>query len=262
MDILKKIRHERERSLAATMGSRSESELEISIRQAGIRSRGGDFLSAVSSLGGPHLIAEIKKASPSAGVIRPDFDVEKIAHAYRSAGARAISVLTEPSFFQGDLKYLRIARSATGLPVLRKDFIFHRYQLLEALECGANAILLIVAMLSESELRSLDARALELGLDVLVEVHSEDELAAALKIKPRLVGVNNRDLRSMKVDIETTFKLRKLVPEEIAVVSESGIKSPDDARRLREAGINAMLVGESLMRSKDPGEAARRLVEA
>lgn len=262
MDILKKIRLERERTLAATMTCLPESVLSEKVRRAYFKRECGNFIKALSAQDGPHLIAELKKASPSAGVIRPDFDVEKIARSYLCGGAKALSVLTEPSYFQGDLDYLRIARAASGLPVLRKDFIFHRYQLLEAAEHGADAVLLIVAMLTEEELKTLHSQAIEFGLDVLVEVHSEHELMAALKMNPPLIGINNRNLKSMTVDIETTFALCKQIPDGTLVVSESGIKTPEDVRRLREAGINGMLVGESLMRNEDPGEAARRLLEA
>jgi indole-3-glycerol phosphate synthase len=200
------------------------------------------------------LIAEVKKASPSAGVICPDFDAVRIAKEYEAAGASCLSVLTDEKFFQGSLEYLKAIRQAVRLPLLRKDFIIDERQILEAIECGADAILLIVAILSDGALREFYELATEAGLAVLVEVHNERELKRALQVDARLIGVNNRDLKTFTVDLATTEKLAAKLfaardQEEVVLVAESGIHHRADVEQVARAGANAILVGESLMRS-------------
>lgn len=208
---------------------------------------------------GVSIIAEVKKASPSKGVISPDFDPVEIALHYEKSGAQAVSVLTDVDFFQGHLRYLMQVREAIGLPVIRKDFIIDELQIDEARQHGADAVLLIVAILDESQLRDYQAMAAGMGMDVLVEVHDEGELEKAMRAESRLIGVNNRNLKDFSMDIGTTFRLKKLIPDSIPVVSESGLKSSDDLRRLAEEGIAAALIGESLMRSGSSGTLLREL---
>jgi indole-3-glycerol phosphate synthase len=196
------------------------------------------------------LIAEIKKASPSAGVIKADFDPVRIAQAYEAAGASCLSVLTDEQFFQGSLKYLQQIRDAVQLPILRKDFIIHERQILESIEAGADAILLIVAILNDADLRRFHSVARSAGLAVLVEVHDEVEMKRALAAEAEIIGVNNRDLKSFTVDLATTEKLSKMAAGKI-LVAESGIHTRADVERLERCGANAMLVGESLMRASD-----------
>lgn len=205
---------------------------------------------------GPALIAEVKKASPSAGVICPDFDPVRIARAYEDAGASCLSVLTDEEFFQGSLEYLRQIRAAVALPLLRKDFMIDPRQILEAIEWGADAILLIVAILDDALLRSLLHLAREAGLAALVEVHDEEELARAIKAGAELIGVNNRDLKTFRVDLGTTERLAETLRaqgkmEGTMLVAESGIHSKADVQRLVRCGAGAILVGESLMRHGD-----------
>ena len=206
------------------------------------------------------LIAEVKKASPSAGVIAENFDPVEIAKTYESAGANAISVLTDEQFFQGSLAYMTRVRAAVGLPVLRKDFILHPVQIYEAACAGADAILLIVAALEQAELERLLAIATSCQLDVLVEVHTMEELDRALETEARIIGINNRNLATFQVDLKTTEELSEQVPEEIVLVSESGIKTAEDTRRVLESGCNAILVGETLMRAGDVRAKAEELV--
>jgi len=233
-----------------------------------LAARGGarDFLGALRNppQGGPAFIAEIKRASPSAGVIRADFDPVRIARQYEAAGAAALSVLTDGPYFQGSLEHLRAARRATGLPLLRKDFIIDARQILEAIEWGADAVLLIVAILSDAQLGKFLELARSAGLTALVEVHNEAELNRALAVGARLIGVNNRNLETFQVDLETTERLAaRIRPQldagEILLTAESGIRSAADARRLWDAGARAFLVGESLMRAADPAAKLRAL---
>jgi len=205
------------------------------------------------------VIAEFKRRSPSAGTLREDAEVTEIVRAYERGGAAAISVLTEGPNFDGSLEDLRIARAACALPVLRKDFIVDPYQLYEARVAGADAVLLIVAALSPAELRDLHGLARELELDVLVEVHDPAELHIALDADPDLIGINNRDLHDFSVDVERTFALLADIPAQMTVVSESGIADPGQLARLEQAGVAAVLVGESLMRAPHPEEALRAL---
>lgn len=209
---------------------------------------------------GMHVIAEVKKASPSKGVIREDFDPLRIAQAYARGGASALSVLTEQDFFQGSDDYLREIAGLVSLPALRKDFLTEAYQVFEAKLLGASAYLLIVASLEESRLRDLIALGRELGLTPLTEAHDEAEAGIALRAGAPLIGVNNRDLRTFDVSLETTFRIRKMVPREIPFVSESGIFSRRDVELLAAEGVNAVLVGESLMRDDFPENKLRELL--
>jgi len=208
------------------------------------------------------LIAEVKKASPSAGSIVDVFDPEAVASAYAAGGAHAVSVLTDREFFQGDLSHLAKVRAAMPLPVLRKDFILHEAQIFESVCAGADAVLLIVAALEQRELIHLHETAIAFHLDVLVEVHTLEELERAVDCGARIIGINNRDLGTFAVDLKTTEELSEEVPEEILLVSESGIKTAEDSRRVFDSGAAAILVGETLMRSGDVGATIRSLLAA
>jgi len=211
-----------------------------------------DFKGALSRKGQVNLIAEIKKASPSKGIIRHDFDPSDIARIYEQNGASAISVLTDQKFFQGDLSFLKIARSVTSsIPLLRKDFIIDEYQVYQSKMAGADAILLIAAVLERQNLSDLLSIAEGIGLDCLVEVHIEEELEEVLKTDTSIIGINNRDLHTFKTDIQTTAKLMQIIPNNKVVVAESGISSLEDVRFLKECGVQAMLVGESIMGSEN-----------
>jgi indole-3-glycerol phosphate synthase len=203
------------------------------------------------------VIAELKRASPSRGLIRSDFDPARLAVELENAGAAALSVLTDAEFFQGSLENLRRASASTKLPCLRKDFIVDEFQLLEARASGGDAVLLIVAALSRSELKALARRAGEYGLDVLCEVHDEEELQCAVDAGCTLIGVNNRNLRTFQVDLETAIRLANLIPKDAFTVAESGIHSGADIARLRAVGYQAFLIGESLMKANSPGEALK-----
>ena len=219
------------------------------------------FKAALQAVHGRHaLIAELKKASPSAGQIREDFDIPKLARAYVNGGAACLSVLTEDKFFDGRDEYLQMARQAVHLPALRKDFIVDPYQITESRALGADAVLLILAILNSYEARDLEMMARDLGMDVLIEVHDEAELEQALRLKSPLIGINNRNLKTMETDIATTEKLAKMVPKDRMVISESGLKRRSDLDRLKAAGASGFLVGESLMREDDLATATRKLV--
>jgi indole-3-glycerol phosphate synthase len=207
----------------------------------------------------PAVIAEVKKASPSQGVIRADFDPAAIAASYAAAGAACLSVLTDADFFHGSEAYLQQARAACALPVLRKDFTIDAYQVYEARAIGADCILLIVAALDDTALLELSLLAADLDLDVLVEVHDAAELERALEIPAPLIGINNRNLRTFETSLDTTLRLRARVGDERLLVTESGIHTPADVARMREAGIGAFLVGEAFMRAPDPGAELARL---
>ncbi len=220
-----------------------------------------DFLAALRRPSQIALIAEVKKASPSAGVICTNFDPVRIAREYEAAGASCLSVLTDEKFFEGSLDYLRQIRAAVKLPLLRKDFIIDERQILEAIEWGADAILLIVAILPYAQLARFHSLATEAGLAVLVEVHDEEELERALKISPKLIGVNNRNLKTFKVDLTTTETLAARIPQrDTILVAESGIHTRADVERLGKCGASAILVGESLVKQGDIGAKVRELI--
>jgi indole-3-glycerol phosphate synthase len=219
-----------------------------------------DFFAPLAQSDSIQLIAEVKKASPSAGIIRDDFDPVSIAKIYESHGAACISVLTDEHYFQGGLDYLRAVRSAVGIPVLRKDFVIDSYQLLEARAAGADAVLLIAECLDDCNLRKLYNEAIELGLVPLIELYEPANLSRVLETGTNLVGINNRNLHTFQVDLEHTLRLRREMPADCVVVGESGIKTHADAKRLEEGGVKAMLVGESLMREKNIGSAVDALL--
>ena len=221
-----------------------------------------DFLSALKhaiSQRNCAIIAELKKASPSAGIIRPDYDPEKIAQQYLEAGATCLSILTDNHFFQGNSKHLKLAKAVARLPCLRKDFIIDEYQIFESRLLGADCILLIVAALSRQNLVKFSEQARKLGLTVLMEVHSRSELTTALELEPSLIGINNRNLNTFKTDLNTTHQLMPLIPKEIIAVSESGIHTNMDVQMLQQQQVQAFLVGEAFMRTDNPGNALRAL---
>ncbi|MGA0572302.1 indole-3-glycerol phosphate synthase TrpC [Variovorax sp. VNK109] len=221
-----------------------------------------DFIGAMRTKiaqGKPAVIAEVKKASPSRGVLREEFFASDIAQSYAEHGAACLSVLTDKQFFQGSVDYLKQARASCELPVLRKDFMIDAYQVYEARTIGADCILLIAACLSDAQMGELEAVARSLDMAVLVEVHDGEELARALKLKTPLVGINNRNLRTFDVTLDTTLSLMKDVPADRLLVTESGILTREDVQRMREADVNAFLVGEAFMRAKEPGEALAAL---
>jgi len=205
------------------------------------------------------VIAEVKKASPSKGVLRADFRPAEIAQSYANAGAACLSVLTDVQFFQGSNEYLQQARTACDIPVLRKDFMVDMYQIYEARAMGADCILLIVSALDHGLMAEMEACAHELGMDVLIESHDGEELTAALNLKSRLIGINNRNLRTFDVTLDTTLDLLSRIPQERMVITESGIMTPADVQRMRENDVHAFLVGEAFMRAPDPGAELRKL---
>jgi len=215
----------------------------------------------LESAGAPRIIAECKRRSPSRGVLRAAYDPVAIAQGYEAAGAAAISVLTEPTFFDGSLDHLRAVRNAVRVPLLRKDFVISEYQLLEARSAGADAVLLIVAALEPGDFARLHVRATELGLDVLVEVHTLDELSVAVDQGARIIGVNNRNLRTLQVDVSVSDAVMARIPHDIVAVSESGLKTAEDVIRLRRLGYDAFLIGERFMTAEDPGAALKALLD-
>jgi indole-3-glycerol phosphate synthase len=219
-----------------------------------------DFLKAVTRPGKISIIGELKKASPSRGILRPEFDVEQLAPLYARAGVQALSVLTDAPYFHGSLNYLKLAKHTAHLPVLRKDFLIDEHQIYEAREAEADAVLLIVAMLSLEQLKELQQLARELGMTVLVEVHDLKELETALKADVRLLGINNRNLNDFKVDLQTTVQLIKKCPKDLPIVSESGIFTREDALFLRGQGASALLVGEAFMTAPDLEAAVKALM--
>ncbi|MBL8287438.1 MAG: indole-3-glycerol phosphate synthase TrpC [Rubrivivax sp.] len=261
-DILQRIVAVKREEIAAGQARRSlaswRAEAESAECRAGLR----DFVGAMRAklgAGRSAVIAEVKKASPSKGVLREHFAPGEIADSYARHGAACLSVLTDERFFQGHADFLREARAACTLPALRKDFIVDEYQVVEARAIGADCILLIAACLDDAQMADLEAAALALGLAVLVEVHDGEELDRALRLKTPLVGVNNRNLRTFEVSLQTTLDLLPRVPADRVLVTESGILGAADVRRMREAGVGAFLVGEAFMRAADPGVALEAL---
>src|SRR5579862_2404075 len=259
-DVLAEICAEKRAYVAGSKRARPEPALRASLAEAPPVRRFAASLERVVGEGSYGLIAEVKKASPSRGLIRADFDPAALAQAYEAGGATCLSVLADTPYFQGSDDHLRAARAACRLPVLRKDFILDPYQVVESRVLGADCILLIMAALDDAAAGDLAAIAAGLGLDVLVEVHNRAELDRALRLEARLIGINNRDLKTLKVDLQTTESLAPLVPPGPIVVGESGLNGPADLDRLAAAGARSFLVGESLMRSGDVAAATRRLL--
>lgn len=258
-DILNKILATKKTEVAASKLAVSLDQLQA---QAEAQGEPRDFVGSIHKkvmANKAAVIAEIKKASPSKGVIREDFKPAEIAKSYEKAGAACLSVLTDEQYFQGSAAYLKQARAACKLPVLRKDFIIDEYQVFEARAMGADCILLIVAALELAQMQKLEALANELGMAVLVEVHDADELALALQLDTPLIGINNRNLRTFEVSLQTTLDLLKIMPEDRFVVTESGIFTPDDVKLMLDNQVQGFLVGEAFMRQDDPGAELARV---
>ncbi|SCA55045.1 Indole-3-glycerol phosphate synthase [Candidatus Terasakiella magnetica] len=259
-DILAKICDDKREYVAGCKSRKDISILEVAAQQA---SAPRGFISALRSRVRAKqygLIAEIKKASPSKGLIRADFDPITIAKSYEAGGAACMSVLTDVPYFQGADEYLVVARQAVNLPVLRKDFMVDPYQVVEARALGADCILIIMAALNDEEAGQLEELAMSYGMDCLIEVHDEEEMERALKLKSKLIGVNNRNLKTMEISLTTTERLSTMVPQDRMLVCESGIFSPEDLSRMSKVNANCFLVGESLMRQDDVEEATRTLL--
>ncbi len=258
-DILNKILATKKTEVAASKLAVSLDQLQA---QAEAQGEPRDFVGSIHKkimANKAAVIAEIKKASPSKGVIREDFKPAEIAKSYEKAGAACLSVLTDEQYFQGSAAYLKQARAACKLPVLRKDFIIDEYQVFEARAMGADCILLIVAALELAQMQKLEALANELGMAVLVEVHDADELALALQLDTPLIGINNRNLRTFEVSLQTTLDLLKIMPEDRFVVTESGIFTPEDVKLMMNNQVQGFLVGEAFMRQDDPGAELARV---
>ena len=260
-DILEKICATKREEVAAARAVKPLAQVEA---EAAAQPAPRDFVGAIRTkiaAGHPAVIAEVKKASPSKGVIRPDFRPADIARSYEAHGAACLSVLTDKQYFQGCPEYLQAARAACALPVLRKDFMVDAYQVAEARAMGADCILLIAAALSLAEMQALEAQAHGYGMAVLVEVHNGEELDAALQLKTPLVGINNRNLRTFEVSLDATLGLLDRIPSDRIVVTESGIVKPEDVALMRRSEVNAFLVGEAFMRAGEPGEELARLFQ-
>ncbi len=257
--ILRKILARKAEEVAERRARVSLGELESRIAGQTAARGFAAAMDASVAAGNPAVIAEVKKASPSKGVIRADFHPARIAASYQAGGATCLSVLTDIDFFQGADAYLQAAREACDLPVIRKDFTVDPYQVVEARAISADAVLLIVAALADEQMRELAATAAECGLDVLVEVHDRAELDRALELETQLIGINNRDLHTFDMRLETTLDLLPHIPADRVVVTESGIHTPDDVVLMRERGVNAFLVGEAFMRADEPGDRLREL---
>ena len=255
--VLEKIVVTKRQEIAAAQARKPKSDLQAEVKDAPpVR----DFFAALANKGRIRLIAEVKKASPSAGIIRDDFDPVSIANTYEAHGAACISCLTDESYFQGSLDYLTQIRAAVGIPVLRKDFLIDSYQLLEARVAGADAVLLIAECLDDCHLRALHNEAIELGMTPLVEFYEPENLDRVLEAGATLIGVNNRNLHTFEVDLEHTLRMKQRIPDDCLLVGESGIKTSADVQRLESAGVHAILVGESLMRQPDIGAAVDNLL--
>ena len=257
--ILRKILARKAEEVAERKSKHSLASLEGRIQEQSVLRGFSAALHQRVAAGGPAVIAEVKKASPSKGVIREDFDPVQIASSYSDGGACCLSVLTDRDFFQGSETYLEQARSACDLPVLRKDFTVDPYQVVEARALGADAVLLIVAALADEQMRELAHAAAEMGLDVLAEVHDRAELERALELATPLIGINNRDLHNFETCLETTLDLLPYIPADRLVITESGIHTAVDVALMRDAGVQSFLVGEAFMRVEEPGQKLREL---
>jgi len=258
-DILKKIVARKREEITERSARRPVEELNATLDAADPPRGFAEAIAAKLAAGQAGVIAEIKKASPSKGVLREDFRPADIARSYEQGGAACLSVLTDVDFFQGSDDYLKQARAACTLPVIRKDFIVDPYQVYEARAMGADCILLIVACLDDAALTELNTLAHDLGMDVLIEVHDAEELERALQVENRLLGINNRNLRTFDVSLQTTLELLPRIPGDRIVVTESGIHTPEDVRLMRGSDVHAFLVGEAFMRVAEPGERLREL---